>query len=144
MHTYRKSSLLLYTRIMRSQSRDNGNGCSNMQSELPNKRVCSYNLFEKKKSIIISIVNIILAIFQVINEKIPPIRLFWPSCLLRSSEQSASPLRGCGVYYGKQAKIARFRTKLNQTYVRRDCGSFKRAYSAFTGVLIWLSLGMDS
>lgn len=39
-------------------------------------------------SIIIIIVNfsIILAIFQVINEKIPPIRLFWPSCLLRSSE----------------------------------------------------------
>ena len=38
--------------------------------------------------IIIIIVNfsIILAIFQVMNEKIPPIRLFWPSCLLRSSE----------------------------------------------------------
>lgn len=42
----------------------------------------------EKNSIIISLVNfsIILAIFKVINEKIPPIRLFWPSCLLTSSE----------------------------------------------------------
>ena len=30
--------------------------------------------------------SIMLAILLVITEKIPPIRLFWPSCVLRSSE----------------------------------------------------------
>ena len=57
MHTYRKRSLLLYTRIMRSQSRDNGNGYSNMQQSASPLRGCGIDVLWYQQIKLIQVVS---------------------------------------------------------------------------------------